>query len=417
MRFASFPLRTSKPSLLRWLALFCVGYSLFTSPVYAQPTISITSAVPTACEDGAQGSGATYRICMPAQWNNKLLVYAHGYVAPNQPVGIPEDQMKLPGTTTSVDQLVNSLGYAFATSGYRRNGLAVREAVDDLIDVVKIFKEKNGTPTQVLLVGISEGGLITTLAVEQHADVFSGGLAMCGPYGSFREQTNYFGDFRVLFDAFFPNLLPPSPVDVPADLLNGWESSVYSTTIKPVVTNPDNAAKLQELLTTANAASDPNDSATQEQTVNRVLWYNIFATNDAKTQLGGQPFDNQQRTYSGSDNDTQLNQNVQRFGADQAALDAMQTSYETSGKLTIPLVTLHTTDDPVVPASQAHLYRLKTIVADNLALHENITVARYGHCQFNQFEILNAFNTLTTMVDNPPAYKPAQHLFLPTIRR
>jgi pimeloyl-ACP methyl ester carboxylesterase len=415
MRFASFGFRLNLLALLRWLAIFCLLCNVSAHPLYAQQTVNIAPSAPAACEDGAQSSGATYRICMPAQWNNKLIVYAHGYVAPNQPVGIPEGQMKLPGTTTSVDQLVTSLGYAFATSGYSRNGLAVLEAVDDLVDVVKLFKAQKGVPTQVLLVGISEGGLITTLAVEQHAEVFNGGLAMCGPYGSFREQTNYFGDFRVLFDVFFPNLVPPTPVDVPADLLNTWESSIYSTTVKPVVTNPDNVSKLQQLLTTANAAYDSNNVTTQEQTVSSVLWYNIFATNDAKAKLGGQPFDNQQRTYSGSDNDTQLNQGVQRFSADQAALDAINTSYETTGKLTVPLVTMHTTGDPVVPASQAHLYRIKTILADNLALHENITVTRYGHCQFNQFEILNAFNTLTTLVDNPPAYKPAQHLYLPVV--
>src|SRR4029453_17254706 len=68
-------------------------------------------AAPTACMDGQQASGATYRICMPTTWNGKLLVYAHGYVSPTQPLGIPEEQMVLPGTTTRIDQVVNGQGY------------------------------------------------------------------------------------------------------------------------------------------------------------------------------------------------------------------------------------------------------------------------------------------------------------------
>jgi hypothetical protein len=76
---------------------------------------------------------------------------------------------------------------------------------------------------------------------------------------------------------------------------------------------------------------------------------------------------------------------------------------------------MHTTGDPVVPYSQMTLYRNKTVTADNIALHETIAVNRYGHCQFNQFEILSAFNRLTTLIDNPPAYQPAPRAYLPVV--
>lgn len=395
-----------------WLtALF--PYRLARGQIAPPPTAS----APTACTDGAQSSGATYRICMPANWNNALVVYAHGYVAPNRPLGIPEDQMTLPGANTSVDQVVNAQGYAFATSGYSTNGLAILPGVADLVDVVSIFTTQHTTPTQVLLVGVSEGGLITTLAVEQHPEVFDGGLAMCGPYGSFRRQVDYFGDFRVVFDYFFPGLIPGAPVDVPTDLLNTWETSYYSTTVKPAVIDPANASKVDQLLAVTGAAFTPSVASTKESTINRVLWYNIFATNDAKTKLGGQPFANLTRAYAGSADDALLNQGVQRFSADQAALDAMSNGYETTGVLTAPLVTIHTTGDPVVPYWQATYYRSKTIVADNFALHENITVNAYGHCQFSTLDILSAFNRLVTLVNNPPTYQPVQRAYLPLITR
>ena len=43
----------------------------------------------TTCTEGTQPGGALYRICVPDPWNGELLVYAHGYVAPNQPSPCP----------------------------------------------------------------------------------------------------------------------------------------------------------------------------------------------------------------------------------------------------------------------------------------------------------------------------------------
>lgn len=358
---------------------------------------------------------------MPAQWNGKLIVYAHGYVAPNRPLGIPEDQMLLPGTNTSVADTLTGLGYAFATSGYSANGLAVQQGVADLIDVVGIFKAKKGTPKQVLLVGVSEGGLITTLAVEQHPDVFNGGLAMCGPYGSFLDQTHYFGDFRVLFDYFFPGLIPGSAVDVPTSLLDTWETTTYSTTIKPVITDPANGTKVAQLLAFAAAAYDLNDLNSKTKSVEDILWYNIFATNDAKAKLGGQPFANQSRVYVKNDPtipddpnlNNSLNNTVARFTADTAALAAIA-KYETSGKLSVPLVTIHTTHDPVVPYWHAEQYQAKVNAANRATLYAHFKVEAYGHCQFTSLDILSAFNTLITLADNPPLVPRA---YLPLVVR
>lgn len=396
-----------------WIALTLILLSLNQHAAgQAAPPTSLPA--PLACEDGAQTSGATYRICMPAQWNGRLIVYAHGYVAPTRPVAIPEDQMTLPGGG-SVDQIATNLGYAFATSGYSANGLAVLQGVADLVDVVNIFKAQKGAPDKVLLVGVSQGGIITTLAAERHPDVFAGGLAMCGPYGSFADQINYFGDFRVLFDYFFPNVMPPTPIDVPQSLLETWETSYYSNTVRPVITDTVNAPKVDELLAVSGAPFDVAVASSKEKTIQSVLWYNVFATNDGKTKLGGQPYTNQNRTYSGSSDDTQVNATVNRFTADPPALDVLAAGYETSGKLTVPLITLHTTGDPVIPYWHATRYRGKTIAANNIALHEHIAVQRYGHCQFTSFEILAAFNRLVFLVDNPPAYQPVQRIYLPMI--
>jgi pimeloyl-ACP methyl ester carboxylesterase len=342
-------------------------------------------------------------------WNGDLFVYAHGYVSPTEPVGIPEDQMGLGGL--SIDLIVNTLGYGFVTTSYSTNGLAVVPAMDDLLDVVDLFAAQVGTPDRIFLVGVSEGGLITSLSVEQHTEVYDGGLALCGPYGDFRYQVNYLGDFRAVFDYFFPGLMPGDPTDIPQWLMDTWDH-YYATTIQPEILDPANAGKVDQLLAVTGAAYDAANPATREETVARLLWYNVFATNDAINKLGGQPFDNLARVYKGSEDDEQLNLGIQRVGADPAALAEIEAHYQTTGQLSVPVVTLHTTDDHLVPYWHALRYRGKTTHADNIALHEHRTSEGYGHCTFTLYEALNAFFQLVAMVDDPPPYRPAHRSYL-----
>jgi pimeloyl-ACP methyl ester carboxylesterase len=372
---------------------------------------------PAACDpDGTQASGAVYRICMPptSAWNGDLVVYAHGYVRPSEPVGIPEDQMILPGVGISVPDFVTSLGYGFATSSYSTNGLAVRQGLADLVDVVDVFAAQKGTPGRVYLAGVSEGGLITVLAVEGTPDVFDGGLAMCGPYGDFAGQINHIGDMRAVFDYFFPGLIPGSGVDVPAWLVTGWDD-YYEATVLPELQEPANASKVDQLLQVTQTPYNPLQPGAREEVIYDLLSYNVEGTNDARDKLGGQPFDNVDRVYAGSSDDARLNRNVGRYAASPAALSEIEAGYQTSGELEAPLVTLHTTGDHVVPYWHMARYRAKTIVADNLALHELRTAGRYGHCRFQVAEILAAFNLLVSMVENPPPYRPAQRSYLPLV--
>ena len=379
----------------------------------------LEALAPAACDpDGVQASGAVYRICMPPEtlWNGDLVLYAHGYVRPTEPVGIPEDQMILPGTGLSVSDIVTTLGYGFATTSYSTNGLAVRQGQDDLADLVDIFVKEKGAPGKVYLVGVSEGGLITALAVEDQPQVFDGGLAMCGPYGDFASQINFMGDMRAIFDYFFPGLIPGSAVEIPEWLVTGWDA-YYAASVLPELQKPANAGKVNQLLQVTQTPYDPSQPGAREEAIYDLLSYNVEGTNDAKLKLGGQPFDNVARVYAGSADDARLNREVQRYAADLAALAEIEAGYQASGELEAPLVTLHTTGDHVVPIWHATGYRAKTIAADNIALHEGRTVDRYGHCYFEATEVLAAFNRLVAMVADPPPYRPVQRFFLPLLVR
>ena len=363
----------------------------------ALPAVRPAAAATGTCEpDGVQASGAIYRICMPATWNGDLVVFAHGYVGFNEPVAIPEDQLVLPDGT-SVPGIINALGFAFATTSYSTNGLAVVQGIDDVVDLVHIFATTHAAARRVYLVGPSEGGTVTALAVEKHPDVFAGGLAACGPIGDFRQQLNYDGDFRVVFDYFFPGVVPPSPVDVPADVINGFFDT-YVPAIQAAIQKDPNGVR--QLLKVARAPIDPADPSTVEKTILGIFWYVVFGTNDAGQKLGGQPFGNRLRFYMGSDNDSLLNMNVERFTPDLTALGTIQKDYQTSGRLSSPLVTIHTTGDPIIPYWHEPMYTLKTFFNGSAMRHINIPIARYGHCNFKAPEVLVGFAVLIFMVNH-----------------
>ena len=235
--------------------------------------------------------------------------------------------------------------------------------------------------------------------------VFAGGLALCGSYGDFSRQINYFGDFRVVFDYFFPGLMPAEPLNIPDWLINDWDT-YYQTTIQPVLENPANAPEIEQLLTVVGAPYDSAFPMTNTLTIQGLLWYNVFATNDGAAKLGGQPFTNTIRMYAGSDDDHALNAGVARFSADQTALDEIAANYQTSGELTVPLVTLHTTGDPIAPSWHATVYGDKVVAAGRSIWYDHVAVDRYGHCAFTPAEVLAAFGRLVEMAHTHRVFLP-----------
>ena len=376
----------------RLMLVLCLLFSV----VLTGPTQSIEASQQNntndTCQEGEFENGALWLICIPDEdWNGDLVVFAHGYVAFNQPI----DFYNLEFNDVYLPDLVQLLGFAFATTSYRQNGLTILEGAEDIQELVEFFPQVSGQePRYTYMTGPSQGGIITTLLMEQSPELFSGGLALCGPVGDFQRQLDYIGDFRLLFDYFFPNTLPGGPTAVPSELIDNWET-VYVPLIKQIVA--DNPDEMAQLIRVSGAAVDPNDPATIETTTLNLLWYNAFTTNDAVEKLNGNPYDNIGRQYEGSDNDVLLNQSVPRFAADPAATTTVQ-QYETTGKVTKPLVMMHTSGDEIIPSWHQDNYVNKVQVSGDGYFHAIPIIERYGHCQFKVPEILAALAILVLEV-------------------
>ena len=365
-------------------------------PASPPPPVDEGQPVAAGCSDGVLEHGALYRICFPETWNGDLVLYAHGYVAAHHGIALPDDMVG----GQSVSATLTGLGYGFATTSYRANGLVAPEAVEDLVELeATVRRLYRPDPVHTAIIGFSEGGLVATLAMERHPDVFDGALAGCGPIGDFHGQLNYIGDFRVVFDYFFPGVLPGTAVDIPETLRSRWDE-IYVPAIVVALAAKFDAAL--ELIRVTGAPVAGNDLRSVAETTIGLLWYNVFGTADAQARLGGQPFDNSTRVYSGSSNDAALNAGIERFSAAPAALASFP-RFETSGSLTAPLTTLHTTGDPIVPVNQSGLYGEKVSRASASTFLTQATIARHGHCTFEALEVLGAFTALMEKVRTQPA--------------
>jgi len=279
---------------------------------------------------------------------------------------------------TNLYALVNSLGFGFAASSFsKQEGLAILQGVQDTAALTTVIRGLSIPVQTYFVTGASEGGLVATKLLEG-SSLYKGGLAVCGPLGDFQKQINYFGDVRVLFDYFFPGVLTSaggSAINIPSTLMANWATVYEPAVVKALNANP--LATLQ-LLNTAGISTGLN-YANAANAITGALWYNVFATTDAAATLGGNPYDNIGRWYSGSFNDSRLNAMVARFAATGTA-PANVLLYDTSGLLGNPLVTLHTLSDPIVPYWQETLYASKVQAENRSSELSQIPVVSYGHC-------------------------------------
>ncbi len=336
------------------------------------------------------------------RWNRDVVFFAHGYNDARQPIGIPWDTQLVRGDV-NLPQLVTALGYAFSTTSYRANGLAVQEGLADVVALANHIRAVNSRARRFYLAGASEGGLVTALGIERYPTLFTGGLSTCGPIGSFRQQVQYWEDFRVAFDQAFPTLLyqptdygPSTPIYIDPFVVQNWEGVAAGYVLPTLAADPGTVAALLAQTGVPYDAADPE--ATAAASILELLYYNVQSTNDGRLALNpsmtpdqlpppsllGNPYSNP--GYVTPEYPTGLL-------PDPVALANLK-AYETTGKPGRPLIILHTTGDPVIPISQPLRYVAKALAAGRLSRATFLPINRYGHCNFTPVELVLGFYTM-----------------------
>lgn len=338
--------------------------------------------------DGATGPGSIYRLIRPTNWNGILLLYAHGYVSKDQPVGIPDDAQL-------VASLAAARGFAVAVSSFSDNGWVVKDGTQRMHQLVGLFTSRFGKPARVYVAGGSMGGLIAIRMIETWPTEFAGVLPACAVAGGSVRNYDYYLNVRVLFDLFYPGVLPGTAVDVPDDI--DVVNDIVNPALLAMANNPGPALTIASIAQTPVPWAFPN-FAELFQSIATALGGAAGYPEIIALAQGQSYFDNTTTQYTGALPPATLafiNANVQRFSGTPAARNTMDHNYTPTGDLRMPALTLSTFRDPVVPGFHRTIYA-QTVAAmgngDRLVQREVPgTAGGYGHCTFTPDELTKAF--------------------------
>jgi len=383
---------------------------------------------------------AQYALFLPYRWNGDLVVYAHGFIDPAvKAVALPDTApVDVAPWVVELRERLLQAGAAAAYSSYSQRGWAKNDGAQRTRELRPLFSWYFSVPDRTYVIGRSLGALTTMLLVEKYAiesspsisilgislggisdRAIDGALALCGPVGGGRKQTDYVAHTRALFDFFYPIGVDGKPV-IPGDVLHVPAGLDYSSTslqvqaiVGAILANPQAAVALASI----DQVELPWTSFPELiNTIVRVLGYNILGTNDLLARTGGaSPFENRSVTYTGlGAYDAVVNAGVDRFAGSTQAFNYLKAYYQPTGNLKANVLTLHTTLDPDVPFT--HEQALKDIVVrytndstPNKLAQQNYN--RYGHCNFTPAETVDAFFRLVNWVER--GVKPANGALAP----
>jgi pimeloyl-ACP methyl ester carboxylesterase len=345
---------------------------------------------------GVDAHGALYALYRPADWNGDLVLYAHGYIRPQEAIALP--------TGDFTEELRDSLlahHYAVAYSSFSKNGYAIEEGMRGTETVAQIFAMRLGHPRRQFLIGHSLGGQIAMALAESRPWRYDGALTFSGVMGGTRREFDYISNVRILFDYFFPGVLRGDLMHLPADL--NVETDIIQAAAVAMGARPDLAFALSQITQTPIPFANGDELG---GSIIQALVLQAIELGDILERTHGQSFfGNSNTVYTGALPQPLLddiNARVARFEIAPSAAAMMRRFYEPTGRLPIPLLAYHALRDPVVPVFHEYVYRDLVQSAGQSAHLIQRFEDRYGHTGFPPSQMIAAFEELVQWVNSHP---------------
>jgi pimeloyl-ACP methyl ester carboxylesterase len=400
---------------------------------------SQTAATPASTPQSLTGNigRAAYSIEVPASWNGTLFLYSHGYAAP----GGPNPAIAAPG----IDAANWLLGhrYAIAGSSYSSTGWALEDAFKDQIALLDFFARRFAQPKRVIAWGHSLGGIITAGLVQLYPDRFAAAIPMCGVLagGVATWNTELDGAFA------FKTLLAPQSALALVNVADPQGNLQLAMDIfNQATTTPAGQARLALLAALGDlpgwfdptqpepAATDyPAQLAAQESWESRVDFPFAFKYRaELEKRAGGNPSWNVGVDYAhqlaisrdrdevaalyataGLDLNADLGTlaSVPRITADPHAAAYLDRNLSFDGRLSVPVLTMHTAGDGLVIPQNETSYGDVVKAAGDQGFLRQVFVHRAGHCFFSDAETIAVaqamLGRLNTGAWNDAALQPA----------
>lgn len=346
--------------------------------------------------------GAQYHVEVPAEWNGKLVLYAHGYAGETNELSV---------TDPSIRRYLIQNGYAWAASSYSKNFYDVRAGVEDTNALALQFNaiaKANGrelaAPGKTFITGHSMGGHITAAAIEDetfatanHKVKYDGAVPMCGVLGD-TELFDYFAGAQVAAQALAGQASYPTPKW--AEIVGQVTPALFDTfTASSIV--PTTPLGQQYAAVVMNLTGGPRPLFDlglgggrsflavwgvfgSDGTVNGILNKSTLDTNRFTYLINGDP----------ASTDA-LNASAQKLtavpDANRLRTDGLRWIPKTAGEFKVPVVTLHTLGDLYVPFSMEQIYNKRVAAKGNSDWLVQRAIRGVTHCDFTIKEQEEAF--------------------------
>ena len=403
------------------------------------PFEPIPGLTETLVED-VDSHGAIYRYEVPVNWNGDLVMYAHGFR------GCIADEATgalVPLTVDSPPLRVYYLarGYAWAASSYSKNCYDVKDGVESTNRLARIFSRDVGAPNRTLITGFSMGGHVTGAAIEMFPNYrcppgrgnrlcrrfvtvlgklsggvrYDGAAPLCGVMGDV-ELFDYFADYTFGAEALAAEVNPLVVSQFPPP--DDYATTTLPLTIGTLFANngagfPDELTaqgeSLKDLLRVISGGERPIfeqgfpffqgllfSFAGSDGTVDGIVSGNIYDNRRRVYQLDGDPAINSAEAV--------FNELILRVkqdpGVNRKRFLRLQRIPEISGRISIPVLSMHTLGDLFVPFRMQQIYAEEAAHFNRSDLLVQRATRAIGHCEFSQQELIRNFDDLVTWVND-----------------
>jgi pimeloyl-ACP methyl ester carboxylesterase len=333
---------------------------------------------------------------VPASWQGGLVVFAHGIQRGPGPGAV---------AAPPIGSHILGEGHAWIASGYRAREYQPHLFIEDLVALRELFLKEIGRPRWTIIYGQSMGGHIVVASLELRPGLYQGGLAECGLVDGIG-----IADYLLAYTAA-------------AELISGV----------PLLDAPDKETfdrRLNERV--VPALGTPGAYTARGRQFDSVVKYLMGADatgNDLPLRLQGLPRryllnmtwrhpdvekDDRPGARAGSTahvryrldpglglTEDELNARVRRLhpARDGRSPAANPVYAERTGRLTVPLLTLHETGDAWVPLSLEQSYRRRTLAVGTDHLLVQRVLRAGSHCGFDGEMRERAFDDLVAWIE------------------